>query len=285
MSTQFRITLTNKPSIGDHVNLESLGLAAKAWSELLSRATAFIFERDSAQAASASQENITPPSIHFLVKRVEVASLDIRSEPAPTAVEGDHELGEDFWSEVYGILAGGFSQMEAGIMPEDIFPHELIQPARDLITTFSQNGIGRLQFGLNDSLSSELTWERAGQLQKSTIRERSIGTVDGIITSISLSNKPQFGLRPQRGNIITCNFNKDKMLRDVTSAFLKRVSVFGVLVRDDNGQPLKVSSVRSIDLLPEDAGTPSVTQTAGSIPDMTDGLSTGEWLRRHRGEE
>lgn len=285
MSTQFRMKLTNKPNMSDHVDLASLGLAAKAWSELLTRATTYLFDRAASSDDDSSTEKLATPSIHFVVKRVEVASLDISSEPAIPRDEPDLELGTDFWIDVYGFLAGRFGQMEEGIMPEDIFPHELIQPARDLITTFSQNGIGRLQFGLDDKFSSELTWDRAGQLVKTSIRERSIGTVDGVITSISLSNKPQFGLRPRTGNIIACHFNRDKMLDEVTSAFLKRASIFGVLTRDERGRALKVTNVRSIEILPEDDDTRSVLKTAGAIPEITGDLSTAEWLRRHRGEE
>lgn len=284
----FRLKLTNKPDRVREVELQSLGTTARAWSAILSHAALILAnERLNVKGANAlNGERQASPELqfHWVVKNIEVASLDIAAEPVVESGTDDLQLPDDFWNDVSRYLTVNMQRLESGESPDDVFPALLVSPVYELLSTFHQNGIGTLAFGYEGQWTTQLSWDHAGLLHRSEIRESSIGSIEGRLTSISFSNKSQFGLRPHRGNIVPCVFDERLLLDQVTQALRKRVSVFGRVVRDGDGRPVRVSSVKSIEVLPEDEDLPSVGELFGSMPDLTGRMPTSEWLRRQRGE-
>lgn len=263
------------------VDLQSLGATTTAWAELFQRTARLMIEKYKQQSSLPldSVDNAFP-EIHLRVKKIQISSVDLTSE----ATSETDSLPASFWEAVYSYLRTGFDRMENGSPPEILFPPELRQPARDLITTFSSNGIGRIQFGLNGHLDSQLTWEKSGKLVKSSVKHRSFGSVDGTIESISLATRPKFGLRIAHGNLVSCGFDANKLLEDVTKFLTKRVMVEGVLSRDDAGTLLSVNRVLGITPLRQPLEFGSVTTVFGSWEDIIGGESLTEWTEAQRGK-
>lgn len=284
----FRLKLTNKPNRIREVELQSLGTTARAWSDVLSYTALMLandrLKLDDTNALNDERQARSELQFHWVVTNIQVASLDIAAEPVVQSEANDLQLPDDFWNDVSRYLAVNMERLESGESPDDVFPAPLVRPVYELLSTFHQNGVGTLEFGYEGQWTTQLSWDHAGLLHRSEIRETSIGSIEGRLTSISFSNRPQFGLRPARGNIVQCHFDESLLLSQVTQALRKRVSVSGRLVRDGDGRPVRVSNVKSIELLPEDDELSSVGELFGSMPELTEDMPTSEWLRMQRGQ-
>lgn len=284
----FRLKLANRPDRDTHVELKSLGATAQAWSEILASTAEHLASLqplpDLEDQEEGRKSSRPLPRFHWVVTGIKLGSLDIAAEPVVEIDDEFSSLPDEFWNSVHQYLSSNLQRLEGGSPPEEVFPSSLVKPVYRLLSSFHKNGIGTLDFGYENHWAAQLSWERAGLHHKSAIRETSIGSIEGRIASISFAQQPQFGLRPYRGNIVPCAFDERALLEDVTRALRRRVSVFGRIVRDGNGTPIRMPTVRTIEILPEDEDMPSVADLFGSMPEVTDGLSTADWLRRQRGE-
>lgn len=106
----------------------------------------------------------------------------------------------------------------------------------------------------------------------------SIGSVIGRLDEINLHATPRAGVWPVRGGRVTVLFEHDQtdMMR---SALGKRVEAFGRLRRNAAGQIIDLK-IRGLEMLPD--STPPITDLTGLDPDLTDGMSPGDYLRELR---
>lgn len=263
----FRIKLKNAPDRGDLVGLDALGTAATAWNELLS----LLAESPEAE-------------IRWAVRNVRIGSIDIETEPVVNMAAPDVEpLDAEFWRDLGDHLGQSLNRIESGDRPDDVFEAPVARCVYQLISVLQHDGVNEIEIEA-DSTVVVLTWSGAGQHAKHAIRERSIGSITGSITSFSVNRRlPQFGLRLPTGELVPCTFNRDHM-REVLANVEERVTVFGTLLRDGEGNVLRVLDVWEIISLPREELLPTMAQIAGTEPELGGGFEADEWVRLVRGE-
>lgn len=270
---QFGFRLVNETTAEKYVDMDSFTAVSRAWAEIL-------------ESVSVDQLSVKDKrTFRWVVTNLGIGSAVLGMEPRELIEEKEvPPLPEDFWDDLSQHLADGLAQVEKGFAPEDVFSDVLVDPVYLLISTFDSNGVAAIEFDLPGH-SIMLTREGAGQHQIRRIRERSIGSITGMLTSLSFSGRtPFFGLRPRGGRVIKCRFNADLQTQQVKAALQSNVSVFGRLVRDEDGTVVVVQEVWDIDVLPDDDSLMSVDQMYGAEPDLTDDLNSVEWVRMIRGQ-
>lgn len=111
----------------------------------------------------------------------------------------------------------------------------------------------------------------------------SIGSVIGHLDSISVHDKNEARLWPERGGPpVLVRFSSDDL--DCVKSYLgERVEASGRLRRDQAGQLVSVQ-LRTLERLPSIDDSPPLTELIGLDPDFTGGVSSAEYLREIRGE-
>ena len=110
-----------------------------------------------------------------------------------------------------------------------------------------------------------------------------IGSVSGTLESITVHAKREASLYNDLDKRrVIVSFAETDYPR-VHAALRKRVEVHGVLQEDSAGRPLRVR-LRDMEVLPQDDDLPTLSSLVGSMPTLTGGLSSGEYLERNRGE-
>lgn len=122
-------------------------------------------------------------------------------------------------------------------------------------------------------------------LSDATAEEREHGTVTGRLDVINLHGKKQFYIYPSLGPTrIKCMF-EERLREDVKKALDSKVLVSGVLCfRKHDSHPFAVDA-KSIEVLPEDDRLSSFESLRGIAPDITEGMSAAEYIRKIRDEE
>jgi hypothetical protein len=104
-----------------------------------------------------------------------------------------------------------------------------------------------------------------------------LGSVEGIVETISLKGSPFFCVRERVSRkSIKCSFGRSH-LPDVRNALGRHALVYGLLSYSEYGGLLSVSTVDSLTLLDEAESTP-VDQILGIAPDFTDGMTSDQFI-------
>ena len=101
----------------------------------------------------------------------------------------------------------------------------------------------------------------------------SLGSIDGTLEMVSLRNNRRFHISYNNtGKTVKCDL-PTHLEQEVIKALGRQVTVFGVIYRNIDGLPLHVD-VHTVTLL-ENTYTPiPLSELMGSLPNITDGLST-----------
>lgn len=137
--------------------------------------------------------------------------------------------------------------------------------------------------------ASPLTLQRAprvGQLATTARGYVEYGEVDGVLDLLSVRGAPFFGIREHHtGRPIRCNF-PDSMFANVKAALAPsdppRVVVEGLVSYRHDGTPVSVREIRHFFVRPREVRP--LRALAGSLPDFTNGVDGGEYVRRLRGD-
>jgi hypothetical protein len=118
-----------------------------------------------------------------------------------------------------------------------------------------------------------------------TAVEKEHGSVTGKLDVINLHGKKQFYIYPTLGATrLKCIFRED-LRPKVKAALDQRVNVTGVLhYRKHDNYPFEVE-VANIDVLPDDSTLPTFQSLRGIAPNITEGLTAAEYIRKLRDEE
>lgn len=113
--------------------------------------------------------------------------------------------------------------------------------------------------------------------------DRSLGSVEGTIMGLTFAgSKPQFTLRNRLDNeLVDCFFDQE-LKETVTHALLKRVRVTGLVTTRSNGIVPSVTDIEDIYEFPDDRSLPTIDDIIGITPDLTEGLSSEDWVRSNR---
>ncbi len=145
-----------------------------------------------------------------------------------------------------------------------------------------------------ESLTVEATGRPALEIRRAKVEElfearaprRVFSMVDGVLEMIGhRANQIKAGIREHfTGRYVRCILSADKW-RDYlleNKLWDQRVVVEGRVAYDDEGHPLSIIDVTGIDLRPK--GRP-LRDLEGANPDITEGLSTEEYIARIRGDD
>lgn len=269
----YRMKLENAAGHEPYVDFDSFSTAAKAWSDILTK------------LATSQMDPEHQLDVLWVVTGLQISSAEVSIEPR--VIEElkleDTALPQEFWQQMGDHLALDLERLEDGSLPEEVFSDAILPMIYSLISPFREHGVETIEFQFGERITM-LTRSGAGRHQRHIVRERSIGSVTGTLTSISFSSKqPTFGLRPEGGNVILCRFDATTMLSEVASALRRRVTVFGELERNEHGNVMLVRRVWELDVHPPIDELPTTDDMFGMDPDFTGMRSSEDWVRMVRG--
>jgi hypothetical protein len=109
---------------------------------------------------------------------------------------------------------------------------------------------------------------------------REVSSVDGRLDLISVRGAPHFSIQEHGTNTrIRCTF-PEEMFDKVKAALGQRVVVEGTVRYSRDGTPKAIANVRTLWVRPEQYRP--VVDLMGSLPDLTQGVNAGEYVRRIR---
>ena len=114
---------------------------------------------------------------------------------------------------------------------------------------------------------------------------RVYSSVEGVLEMVSRRGKTvRAGLREHgTGAYVKCRLDADEWFGELRDRALwgKRVLVEGRVAYDEEGTPLSIVDVTSVT---ERESGPQISEYRGSVPDLTGGLSTEEFIAQVRGD-
>lgn len=269
----FRMKLMNGPGQGDFVDLDALAVTSRAWHAMLQR------------AATAPDRT----TIRWVVRNIRIGSLDIETEPQVTTSASALDsvatsLPDEFWQSLSSHLSRGLRSVETGSRPDEIFEEDVAGDIYELLSTFQRDSVEAIELQFAEEIVT-LTREGAGQHVRREIRDRSIGSITGVITSVSLNRRvPYFGLRLYDSQLVQCSFQDRRILKQVLANVEQRATIYGAIERDGEGGVTRILDVWEVNPLPQETQLPSMSRLYGAEPDIGGGMDAAEWVRLARGE-
>jgi len=258
-------TLENRAERDDRVTLASFGVAAAGLADLIRRVT---LEQSGAKMA-----------VEWVIDDLSMGSASLSLATIPRTKDAErveHDASR--------LVAEGLERIERGEEPDEVFSAEAAEAAREIVRVLS-NGIGRV-IVRNYGHRVELTREGAGRVVAPLGRFSSLGSVEGKLKTLSFSSdRPYFSVfRSQDDRAVRCYFEERRYIDEVVEMLKRRerIIVSGRVARRPNGVPYAVTEIRNIQRLRSRSELPSVDDILGIDPDLTEGLSGEEWLRRQR---
>ena len=106
------------------------------------------------------------------------------------------------------------------------------------------------------------------------------GQIDGFLDLISYRDGPYFGIKEHvTGRRIRCTF-PDSLFDDVKAALGQRVVLEGTINFRRDGTPISVRDIKHFFRRPREARP--LSDLIGSLPNFTEGVPAGEYVRRIR---
>lgn len=115
-------------------------------------------------------------------------------------------------------------------------------------------------------------------------RHQALGSVDGVLEVISIHGPARFVIYHSRTRkAVTCRFDRQRWLEAVKEALGSRVNVAGAVHYNAKGEPLRIDLADIRRLKAEDQ-LPAIARLTGSMPDLTGGQRSEEYVRSLRGD-
>ena len=182
-------------------------------------------------------------------------------------------------------IARDLRLIEDGRDPRDVAPGDASSHLRSMFRLLRSDVVETIEVKSGSDLVV-LTKEGAGDIDSAApIVRRSLGSIRGTVRTISFAQgSPFFSILPDRGGrSIKCYFTPTEEMVDAVKSVLRyRAVVSGIVVRDSNGDVVKVLRARQ----PRAMGDPNKRVTSdevfGSLPNMTGGVPSEDWIRSQR---
>lgn len=267
-SSLLKLSVYRSSGEGDRIPVAELGRTASNYAALFERLT---LERSGAK-----------PAIRWVVDRVDSGSLHLLMDTVPLV--DDLELAHQIRDEVAHDVVGGLRRVEDGEDVENVYSPEASEIVAACLALLHDDAV-RHVIGFEDD-EVTLTAEGAGRRDSERPGQWvSIGTVEGMVKTISLSDQPHFTVyRDVGGPGVRCYFEIASDFQRVKDALLRRVIVAGRIARRDDGIPSSIRRISGFKVFDE-TPLPTVDDLVGIDPGMTGGLPSEEWIeaRRFRG--
>lgn len=252
------------------VPLETFGHVMPEWARILDA-----FAAEYAPAANPEWD----------IVRLEVGSAELGVRPRLSAEDALLSLPPEFGDEYETMsraLVDAFTSVEEGGDPADVMPEAAVVPFGRLSRAFGDSVVS---IAISTPYSAtEITSAVMVEPEDRPARLASIGTVDGIIQGVFFGGRrPYFQVRSRRSTtLIKCFFDEKRLYSAVMDNMRKRVELRGRLMRDLDGVITRVEEVRFLRPVPGDDELPALSDLAGLVPDLSDGLPSEEWIRSQR---
>lgn len=258
-----------------HVEGEHNDVGLDAFVDVLKRAQLILKELDSAISGSPDGK------LTWKIVDLGINSADAVIEAAPP--EDDERLpllvGTSF--------VGGIQTIEKGEMMPPYFSELAVKRVGAISRRVGKGGVtgfeAELQNGQPDSVAprrAELTSRAVGSIAHLLAPKYSaFGSVMGTLGQINVQHRLTFNVYDGlTKRAVKCKFGEDQF-EVVREALRRRVIVTGTVERNESGEPLRVSDPALMILPDEEIPTSAIH---GLVPDMTGGLSSGDYIRQLR---
>jgi hypothetical protein len=176
----------------------------------------------------------------------------------------------------------GFEDLEVKAETPPYLSEFGLRRAEELTGLIGRNGAEAFTFKSLDK-TIQVTHQATENISKLLpIRRYSIGSVEGLLEAINLHKKPRIIVYHAITNkAISCEFDQDTWMHVVKENLGKRVTVFGRLHKNANGDTLRVT----VEQIKPATGKRFALPDIGPLgePDFVAATSTAEYLRSIRG--
>jgi len=223
----------------------------------------------------AAISKVPSGSLDWVVTELAVGSLQLAVEPL-SRVEG-----KNFGPVVARNAVAGIGQIERVGTTPPYWSHASLTHARKMLKTIGSCGVSGIQATYQSDTEHASARASANiDLLLPTTRT-SLGSVEGIMETISIHGSPKFVVYQDATNkAVSCAFSQT-WLESAKEALGRRVSVAGVVHWNRKDEPVRVD-VEDLRIMTSRGQLPPIVQLAGSVPDLTGGLTTEEYIRRIR---
>jgi hypothetical protein len=184
-------------------------------------------------------------------------------------------------SRVTGSFITGFDDLENKCETPPYLSEFGLQRAESLASAIGRAG-GPSAFRFTSSaMAVEVTSKTSENISKLLpIRRKAIGSVDGNLEAINIHKRPRFLVyHAITKKAVTCEFDEGEDMERVKEYLGRRVTVFGTLHKNVNGDTIRVAMDR---IALSDDVKKAHTGTEWGAPEFANTLSTAEYLRRTR---
>ncbi|MGI8989979.1 MAG: hypothetical protein ACR2I2_10385 [Bryobacteraceae bacterium] len=201
-----------------------------------------------------------------------------RSQPKPMRKPGRIP---DVSGQVAHSLVSGWDELEHKATTPPYLSEMAMQRAYDFAGLIGKNGATGFIIASN-SETVEITKATAEHIQRLLpIKRKAIGSVEGKLESINIHKHPRFIVyHAVTKKAVTCEFEADKLMGEIKDALGKRVTVYGTLHKNEQGETRRVTMER---LNVFDPNVKRLHFIEGDDPDFANASSTEEYLRIIRG--
>jgi hypothetical protein len=212
-------------------------------------------------------------------------SVDVLSRLKPPPKSKPNLSTVDFSSRVAGSLVTGFEHVEKlGISPPYLSTYGLSN-LNNMLGILGRNGARAYRTtDLEQGRTVELS-QNAVETVRSLLptKRKTIGSVEGQLEAISIHGNKKFVVYDSlTKKAISCEFDSEEMLSKVKDDLGKRVLVSGLVHWNVQSEPKRVE-VENIRVL-GDGLLPTTKDLSGAYPDITEGMTTEEYIRSIRGD-
>lgn len=212
-------------------------------------------------------------------------SVEVLSRLKPPPARRRLEIDPDLSGRVAGSLVTGFDNVQnLGVSPPYL-THYGLQNLSDMLGVLERNGArGYRATDIDHNRTVELSHKAIENVRALIpIKRKTIGSVEGKLEAISIHNSKKFVVYDAlTKKAINCDFRDDAMLAKVKDVLGHRVLVSGTVHWNVKSEAKRVD-VEDIRRLGEKQ-LPTTRELSGAYPEITDGMTTEEYMRSIRGD-
>ena len=169
---------------------------------------------------------------------------------------------------VINTFRDGIKALQQSNISPSGFSEKALRSAKKITEIINPNDLAEITFIGRDwqtQINADLVANLERHLDEKINTYKSYGSVEGSLMSISLVNKKKFGVKPNlQSNIVDCYFKEDSLFEKARKYLGKRVYVYGIVRRKDNGDKINID-VLEIDKLPDLEDMPNAQEMLNQL--------------------
>ncbi len=206
-----------------------------------------------------------------------------RLKPPTQLQERRREIPSDRSPQITDSLITGFDNLERFGVSPPYLSEDGLRRIDAMFNIFQRNGAHAYRAtDIDKGRSVEVSSNAAKAVRDLLPVSRSyIGSVEGRLETISIHRQQRFIIYHARTNkAVTCHFDDAEMIPQLAAMFGARVLASGLIRSNVKGEPtrLRVEDIKVLGGRP----LPTTLEMSGSHPNITDGMSTDDYIRSIR---